>query len=85
MKTLENYDGRIYHTGDSRGIDGFCLRFKSGSFHYAGKDVVKMAVEAGFEIGYNKKAYSPMPWGLQHTSYTWVPKPEWKDRLISFL
>ncbi len=37
---LKWYDGRIYHTGDERGIAGFCLRFKSGSFHYVGADVL---------------------------------------------
>ena len=65
MKTLENYNGKIYLVRNT-----FALKFNSGSFHYAYKEIIKNAFENGFIVGYDKQESSKMPWGMQHTHYS---------------
>lgn len=67
---LSNYDKKIYHKNDFRATGGFCLRFNSGSFHYVDREMLLLAFEEGFVIGYHKREYTPMPWGMQHFSYS---------------
>ncbi len=73
----EKYDGRIYE--NERAENGFVLRFNSGSFHYVGADVLKMAYEQGFAVGWHKKVYGAMPWGMCHVGYEFCESDLCKD------
>lgn len=67
---LSKYNGRVYQNNNGR-----CLRFKSGAFHYVDSKIIKQALASGFKFGYDRRVYTPMPWGLSHTGYEFVELP----------
>ena len=71
----ELYDGLIYERKDCRTELGLCLRFKSGSFHFA-DDLIEQAKAAGFLLVTQEKEYQRMPWGNQHIGYRTIIKTD---------